>query len=87
MRRLGFEIQEVMDDVGVFGSVETMEDYGSGIRTARGLPIDFRFQPVPESLVVGQRRPAHTRRGHHAGAKFSNDSFPQLRVVTCGREI
>ena len=52
-----------------------------GLTRAGRFAIDFRFQPVPEPFVFGERRPLHVRRRHHAGAKLPHDFFPQLRVI------
>ena len=76
-----------MDDIGIFGSVQTMEHDAPGIYMAERFTIDFVFQPVPKPLVLCQRRPPHARRGHHASAKFTHDFFPQLRVITDSSEI
>ena len=64
-----------------------MEAYGSRIDTSGRFAIDFRFQPIPERLVLLQCRPLHIRWRHHAGAQLAYDSLPQLRVITHGGEI
>ena len=64
-----------------------MEDYSSRIDTSGRFAIDFRFQPIPEPLVFGQVGPLHARGRHHAGAKFTYDFFPQLRMITRSGQI
>ena len=48
--------------------------------------IDFRFQKVTE-LFVGERRPLHVGRRHHAGAKLPHDFFPQLGMIPGGGDV
>ena len=66
-RDIDLEIEQVADGVGVFGSIEPMEDDGAWIDAGGGLAIDVRFQEVAQRLVVGQWRALHVRRRHDAG--------------------
>ena len=84
---IDLEIQQVADGICVFGPVQTMEDHRPRIDTSGRFAIDFRFQPVPEPLVLGQGRPRHIRRRHHARAELAHNFFPQLRVIAHRGEI
>ena len=86
-RDIDLEIQQVAHRIRVFGPVQTMEDDGARIDTSCRFAIDFRFEPIPESLVLRQLRPLHARWRHHARAKLAHDFLPQLRMVTRSGEV
>ena len=88
LRRIDLDVEKVVNDIGVLGTIEPMEYDVSGIRaTRRCLLIDFVFQPIPEPFVFVQGGAPHSWRRHHTGTKFANDLLPQFRVVTCRCEV
>src|SRR5262249_60670370 len=58
-----------------------MESDYAWSETTGGLAIDLRFQKIPERFVLGEWRPPHLRRRHHAGAQFPDHFLPQLLVI------
>src|SRR5262249_56721496 len=86
-RDVDVEIEEIANDVGVLGPVQTMEDNRAWIDARRRLAIELGFEKVAQRLVVGERRTADIRRRHHARAELAHDPFPDVWMIACRREI
>ena len=54
-RRIDLDVEQIANDIGIFRSVEPMENDGARVGMTGGLTVDFGFQPVPKSFVFFQR--------------------------------
>ena len=58
-----------------------------GFGCAAALRSISALQPVPQLLVLRQRRTRHAGRRHHAGAQLADHLFPDLRMVADRVEV
>ena len=87
LRRVDVEVEQVADDVRVFGAVQAMQ---AGRRHVGRSPCGpARSRATRSSTCRSPVRAAACRRRHHAGAQLADDLLPGLGVVVdlCGVEV
>ena len=74
------EREQIANGIGVLGAIQPVHERPTGIRSCPRRCIERRDQRRQQLVALGDVRPWHSRRRHHAGADFADYLFPDVRM-------